>query len=136
MRRFASLRRRSEFGRLRRQGRRLSTETVTLYRREPKARDRTSLVGITVSTSIGKAVVRNTVRRRLAEAVHEALAGRSPMRLLFVARPAAVAAPYATLRADVTSALIPRLVDSAGAPNPSPRLVDSAGAPKGRSQGA
>lgn len=116
MRRFASLRRRSEFARLRRQGRRISTETFTLYRGEPKPSDRTSLVGITVSTSIGKAVVRNTVRRRLAEAVHEALAGRSPVRLLLVARPAAVAAPYTTLRADVVSALNPRLVDSAGTP--------------------
>jgi ribonuclease P protein component len=107
MRRFASLRRRSEFARLRRQGRRISTETFTLYRGESGPSDRTSLVGITVSTSIGKAVVRNTVRRRLAEAVHEALAGRSPMRLLFVARPAAAAAPYTALRADVLSALLP-----------------------------
>lgn len=50
-------------------------------------------------------MVRNKLRRRLAAIVHEALAGMPPARLLLVARPPAAAADFATLRADVTSAL-------------------------------
>jgi ribonuclease P protein component len=105
MRRFASLRRRGDFARLRQRGRRLSTPTLTLYRGDALASDASSLVGITVTKSIGKAVVRNKVRRRLAAIVHEALAGMPPARLLLVARPQAATAAFPALRADVTSAL-------------------------------
>ena len=105
MRRFASLRGRADFTRLRQRGRRLQTPTLTLYRGDAQPGDPTSLVGITVTKSIGKAVVRNKLRRRLAAIVHDALAGVPPVRLLLVARPQAAAAPFATLRADVTSAL-------------------------------
>lgn len=69
------------------------------------AGDATSLVGITVSKSIGNAVVRNRVRRRLKAIAHEALAHRSTMRLLVIARPIAAQTEYAQLRAEVTSAL-------------------------------
>ena len=105
MRRFASLRGRADFTRLRQRGRRLQTPTLTLYRGDAQPGDPTSLVGITVTKSIGKAVLRNQLRRRLAAIVHEALAGSPAMRLLLVARPAAAAASYAALQADVTSAL-------------------------------
>ncbi|HTU83865.1 MAG TPA: ribonuclease P protein component [Candidatus Acidoferrales bacterium] len=105
MRRFAALRRRSDFSRLRQRGRRVSTPTLTLYRSDAAEGDPTSLVGITVTKTIGKAVVRNKLRRRLAAIVHEALAGMPAMRLLLVARPAAASAAFATLRADVSSAL-------------------------------
>jgi ribonuclease P protein component len=105
MRHFASLRRQADFARLRRQGWRVSTKTLTLYRSDASPTDARSVVGITVGSSIGKAVVRNTVRRRLAAILHDALAGRMPMRLLIVARPAAAQASFETLRADLTSAL-------------------------------
>ena len=105
MRRFASLRRRADFSRLRQRGRRIATPNVTIYRADAFPNDATSIVGITVTTSIGNAVIRNRVRRRLAAIVHDALAGRRPMRLLLVARPVAATASFDALRSDVTSAL-------------------------------
>jgi ribonuclease P protein component len=107
MRRFASLRRQADFARLRRQGRRASTKSLIIYRGAPSPGDGTSLVGITVSKSIGKAVIRNKLRRRLAAIVHEALARHRAMRLLVVARPIAATASYAELNVEVTSALEP-----------------------------
>ena len=105
MRRFASLRRRGDFARLRQRGRRVATQTLTLYFADAYPSDPTSLVGITVNKSIGKAVVRNQLRRRLAAIVNDALAhARRPLRLVLVARPAAAQAGFAALRADVTSA--------------------------------
>jgi ribonuclease P protein component len=105
MRRFASLRRHADFARLRGRGRRISTKSLILYRGDPLPSDLGSLVGITVSKSIGKAVVRNKLRRRLAAIVHEALASHDAMRLLVVARPLASDATFSQLRAEVTSAL-------------------------------
>ena len=104
MRRYASLRRRADFARLRQRGRRLNTPNLTLYRGDPQPGDTLPLVGITVTKAIGKAVVRNKLRRRLAAIVNDALDGRPPMRLLVVPRPAAAALDFAALRADVTSA--------------------------------
>jgi ribonuclease P protein component len=105
VRRFASLRRQADFARLRRQGRRASTKSLILYRGAPFPSDRVSVVGITVSKAIGKAVIRNKLRRRLAAIVNEALAPQQAMRLLVVARPVAASARYADLHAEVTSAL-------------------------------
>jgi ribonuclease P protein component len=105
MRRFASLSRQADFVRLRRQGRRVATKSLVIYRSDPLPSDPCALVGITVSKSIGKAVIRNKVRRRVAAIVHEALAQRAAMRLLVVARPHAALAPFVELKAEVTSAL-------------------------------
>jgi len=105
MRRFASLSRQADFARLRRQGRRASSESVIVYRGDTRPGDASSLVGITVSKSIGKAVTRNKLRRRIAAIVHQALAGHAAMRLLVVARPTAALAHFGDLQAEVTSAL-------------------------------
>src|SRR5579863_7162013 len=105
MRRFASLRRQSDFARLRRQGRRLPTKSLVIYRSDPLPGDSSSLVGITVSKSIGKAVIRNKLRRRLAAIVQEALAPYGTMRLLLVARPNAAQAEYAGLQGEIATAL-------------------------------
>lgn len=105
MRRFASLRRQADFARLRRQGRRVSTKSLTIYRGDAFDDDASSVVGITVSKAIGKAVVRNKLRRRLAAIVDGALAEQPAMRLLIVARPVAAETPFTELRAEVTSAL-------------------------------
>jgi ribonuclease P protein component len=105
MRRFASLNRQADFLRLRRQGRRISTKSLVVYRSQSAAGDAAPLVGITVSKSVGKAVTRNKVRRRLAAIVHEALAPGDPMRLLIVARPVAAAAAFGDLRAELASAI-------------------------------
>jgi len=105
MRRFASLCRQADFARLRRQGRRIPTKSLLIYRSDARPGDPGSLVGITVSKAIGKAVVRNKLRRRLAAVVNEALEPHGPMRLLIVARPGAETALVSDLRGEVTSAL-------------------------------
>jgi len=105
MRRFASLRRQADFTRLRRRGRRLTTAHLTIYCSDVLPGDPASLVGISVSKSIGNAVVRNKLRRRLAAIVHDALAQTAAMRLLVIPRPGAADVAFAALRDDVTSAL-------------------------------
>jgi ribonuclease P protein component len=105
MRRFASLRRTADFARLRQRGRRTATANLTIYRGEAAPRDERPLVGITVSKSVGTAVVRNRLRRRLAAVLHESLPAQARMRLLVVARPSAAALPYRALQDEVRRAL-------------------------------
>ena len=105
MARLASLRRSAEFSRLRQRGRRIATGALTVYRADAFAGDRTAVVGITVGKPVGKAVVRNTVRRRVAAILREALAGRR-LRVLVVARPQAAATPFAQLRNELLRALV------------------------------
>jgi ribonuclease P protein component len=105
MRPYASLRRTVEFSRLRQRGRRVSASALTVYRGEPLKADRASVVGITVAKPVGKAVVRNKVRRRVAAILQQLLAGRR-LRLLVVARPSAAAAPFAQLRNELERALV------------------------------
>ena len=107
MRRFSSLRRQADFARLRRHGRRVSTKSLVIYRSDSLRGDLCALVGIAVGKTIGKAVLRNKLKRRLMAILDEALAKRETMRLLFVARPLAASASFSDLRAEVTSALGP-----------------------------
>ena len=105
MKPYASLRRSAEFSRLRQRGRRIASGALTVYRADPFPNDRTAVVGITVAKPVGKAVVRNTVRRRVAAILREALAGQR-LRVLVIARPAAADAPFAQLRNDLYRALV------------------------------
>jgi ribonuclease P protein component len=105
MRRFAALNRQADFARLRRHGRRSSTKHLVIYRSDSPAGEPRARVGISVSKSIGKAVTRNKLRRRLAAVLHETLAPDAAMRLLVIARPDAGRAAFADLRAEVASAL-------------------------------
>jgi ribonuclease P protein component len=105
MRRFASLRRTADFARLRRRGRRTATPSLTVYREEGFRSDPRPLVGFTISKSVGKAVVRNTLRRRLAACIHELLIDRTQLRLLVVARPSAATLSYAALCSEMRKAL-------------------------------
>jgi len=105
MRPYASLRRTAEFSRLRQRGRRVNANALTIYRSDPQAADRTSVVGITVAKPVGGAVVRNKVRRRVAAILRDLLAGRR-MRLLVVARPPAALAPFSQLRNELERALV------------------------------
>ena len=105
MRPYASLRRTAEFSRLRQRGRRVNANALTIYRSDPQAADRTSVVGITVAKPVGGAVVRNKVRRRVAAILRDLLAGRR-MRLLVVARPPAAQAPFSQLRNELERALV------------------------------
>jgi ribonuclease P protein component len=105
MRRFASLRRTADFSRLRQRGRRTATANFTIFRADAMPRDSRPVVGFTVSKTVGKAVVRNTLRRRLAACVHELLPDHARMRLLVVARPSAAALSYAQLCSELQRAL-------------------------------
>lgn len=105
MRRFASLRRAGDFTRLRARGRRSATANLTIFRGDAAPADTCSLVGISVSKSVGTAVVRNRIRRRLAACIQEVLPEHARMRLLIIARPSAALATYADLRAEVQRAL-------------------------------
>ena len=104
MRSFASLRRRADFSRLRQRGRRVASRSLTIYRADAFPSDPSSLVGIAINASIGKAVVRNTLRRRVGAILQEQLAGRR-LRLLIVARPGAQATDFVGLRAELARAL-------------------------------
>ncbi|HEY9179349.1 MAG TPA: ribonuclease P protein component [Candidatus Baltobacteraceae bacterium] len=105
MRRFASLRRTADFGRLRQRGRRSATANLTVFRGPAGPRDERPLVGITVSKSVGTAVVRNRLRRRIAASLHELLSSQARMRLLVLARPSAAALPYGALRDELRAVL-------------------------------
>jgi len=105
MRRFASLRRRAEFARLRQRGRRTATPNLTVYRSQGSPEGERPLVGITVSTAVGKAVVRNKVKRRIAACVHDLIPPDPQLRLLVVARPSTAAATYSELRTELARAL-------------------------------
>jgi ribonuclease P protein component len=106
MRRFAALRRRADFARLKRGGHRATTRNVIIYTTPAASGDPVSLVGITVSASIGKAVVRNKLRRRISAIVNDCI-GPSRVRMLIVPRPSAAALTFQELRAELGS-LLPR----------------------------
>jgi ribonuclease P protein component len=105
MRAFASLRRSGDFNRLRQRGRRTATDALTIFRDHAREYDTASLVGISVNKAVGKAVVRNRVRRRLLAILQEMLPGRESFRLLIVARPTAAGATFSDLRSQVGTAL-------------------------------
>lgn len=98
MRRYASLRRPGDFARVRSRGRRAVTTDLTVFRSDAVRGDQLALVGISVSKSVGKAVVRNRVRRRIGAAMHDLLAAGAPLRAVVIARPTAARASYQSLR--------------------------------------
>jgi ribonuclease P protein component len=100
---YDPLRRRAEIAFVRRRGRVASTPTLTAYLVEPAGPR--SRFGVTVSARVGKAVVRNLVRRRIRGALDQLPVPAAPLRVLFVAKPAAAAAAYTRLAADVARAL-------------------------------
>jgi ribonuclease P protein component len=105
----ARLRRREEFVRVERQGRRVSARFLTLVGL-PNARARDRL-GVIASRRVGGAVARNRAKRRLralfrAESRTVAPAGGcTPMDVVAIARRELVEAPAAALAADFQSAL-------------------------------
>ncbi len=102
MRRFASLRRRSDFTRLRQRGRVTRTTDLTIYRStgaEPKP-----LVGISIGKLVGGAVSRNRLRRRL-QSILQATLPESPQRVLIVPRPSAGSVSFPELAKQLQGAL-------------------------------
>ena len=106
---FGRLTRRAEFQRVAR-GRRVSVETFTLQsrRRERTEREAASgaRVGLTVTRSVGGAVERNRVRRRLKEALRAAgpLEAEGDHDYVLMARREALGRRFAALVDDVRSA--------------------------------
>lgn len=98
------MRRSDDFRRTIRQGTRAGRDTVVVHVRVEDGPGR--MVGFVVARSVGNAVVRNKVRRRLRGVVIE-LTDAVPQGAAVVVRalPAAASADYATLRDDVRSAL-------------------------------
>jgi ribonuclease P protein component len=105
------LTRRVEFQRVSR-GRRISAETFTLQarRREATERENSSSprVGLTVTKSVGGAVERNRVRRRLKEALRAArpLEAESDHDYVLMARREALGRRFAALVDDVRQAFL------------------------------
>lgn len=91
-----TLKKNYEFQRLYSKGKSAVTPYLVVYAR--KTKKRTNRIGITVSTKIGKAVVRNRVRRRLREIYRLAEDWFVPgTEIVVVARVRAVRADHAQL---------------------------------------
>jgi ribonuclease P protein component len=99
LRAYAPLRRRADFARVTRTGRRLSAKYLTCL--VASGRDGTR-IGMTVSAQVGGAVVRNRVRRRLKAILDRYAFPPSPRRdIVFIARPGAGELSFAGLTAEV-----------------------------------
>jgi ribonuclease P protein component len=99
MRAYAPLRRRADFARVARTGRRRSAKYLTCLVADGRDRMR---IGMTVSSQVGGAVIRNRVRRRL-KAILDRYAFVSGPRhdIVFIARPGAGELSFAGLAAEV-----------------------------------
>ena len=96
MARLEMLRSRSDFAALGAGGRSRGHRLVTI-RTRPNALDHDRF-GISTSRSVGSAVIRNRVRRRVREILRRMPDGGSGRDILVVCRPAAAAASYDELR--------------------------------------
>ena len=100
----ARIRRRREFLRLQREGRRRHTAHLVLIH-EPNSGP-TSRLGVTVSKRIGNAVVRNRVKRLLREAFRHHRAKVQPTTdLVIIAKPGAETLTYAQVATEFARAL-------------------------------
>jgi len=88
---------------VRRRGSATGQATVVAY--AVPSRDGRTRVAITVSKAVGKAVVRNLVRRRIRGALDGFPPVGTGVRLLIVAKPASATVPYERLAGDVRAAL-------------------------------
>jgi len=105
VRAYASLRRRSEFARVHRRGRRQTGEFLTCLVIPGAVATR---IGVSISTEIGGAVVRNRLRRRLKAILDRYGLDRPPFRdIVFSARPGAGALDFEDLRTQVERTLGP-----------------------------
>lgn len=99
MQNTVSLKENYEFRRLYAKGRSAVSPTLVIYMRRTKRG--VNRVGFTVTTKIGKAVVRNKVRRRLREIYRLAEPRlKTGYDLVIVARGRSAEAPYQTLEKD------------------------------------
>jgi ribonuclease P protein component len=87
VRAYEPLRRRGDFARVTRRGRRRAGTYLTCFVSDGCGRTR---VGITISGSVGGAVVRNRLRRRIKAILDRSVRAAPPWRdIVFIARPGA-----------------------------------------------
>ena len=99
MRAYDSLRRRGDFARVTRRGRRRAGAFLTCFVADGRRRTR---VGITVSGAVGIAVVRNRLRRRIKALLDRYPLGMPPFRdIVVIARPGAGELAFEALAAEV-----------------------------------
>jgi ribonuclease P protein component len=105
VRRYRSLRRRSDFARVQRRGKRRVGPLFVLLTTDAAGDSR---VGITVSKGIGNAVVRNRLRRRVKAILDRSAFGTPPHRdVVLIARPGAGEADFAAVAAELDRLLRP-----------------------------
>jgi ribonuclease P protein component len=105
VRAYDPLRRRGDFARVTRRGRRYAGTYLTCFVADGRRRTR---VGITISGSIGGAVVRNRLRRRIKAILDRYPLGAPPWRdIVFIARPGAGELAYPALVDEVARVLRP-----------------------------
>lgn len=101
MRLYQSLRRRSDFARVQRRGKRKVGPLFIFVAAEARAASR---VGITVSKGVGNAVVRNRLRRRVKAFLDRSSFGRPPHReIILIARPGSGEADFAAVAAELAA---------------------------------
>jgi ribonuclease P protein component len=99
VRAYEPLRRGGDFARVTRRGRRCAGTYLTCFVADGRRRTR---VGITISASIGGAVVRNRLRRRIKAILDRSPLDAPPWRdIVFIARPGAGELPYPALADEV-----------------------------------
>jgi ribonuclease P protein component len=96
---YQSLRRRSDFSRVQRRGKRQTGPLFVLLTSEGRNGSR---IGITVSKAVGNAVVRNRLRRRVKAILDRSAFGKPPYRdLVLIARAGAGEADFAAVSAEL-----------------------------------
>lgn len=103
MRWYRALRRAGEIAYVRRRGRSAALATLVAYAAEQPVGP--SQVVVTVAKSVGGAVLRNRVRRRIKGVLDSHAPPGKPTRLVLVARPPAAWERYARLADDVHAVL-------------------------------
>jgi ribonuclease P protein component len=103
VRSYASLSRRGDFAAIHRRGRRIPAGPLTFLVRP--GRGGRSRLGIAVPRAVGKAVVRNRIRRRLQNAFDRTNFGAAGLDVVVIVRPEAAAAPFRSFLANVERAL-------------------------------
>jgi ribonuclease P protein component len=99
VRAYESLRRRSDFTRIQRRGKRQTGPLFVLLSTDARGRSR---VGITVNKAVGNAVVRNRLRRRVKAFLDRTTFGTPPYRdIVLIARPGAGEADFAAVVAEL-----------------------------------
>jgi ribonuclease P protein component len=99
MRLYQSLRRRSDFSRVQRRGKRQVGPLFILLTAEARGGSR---IGVTVSKGVGNAVVRNRLRRRVKAILDRTAFGAPPYRdVVLIARPGAGEADFAAVAAEL-----------------------------------